>query len=245
MSSERLHTKSFLVPDTREFDSVPVPPQLPEGWFTGEASGEQTRQAERLEYNVFLAAGFCDPSDTGRVAEFEPWRDATRFQVVVSPDGEVQGTVRVMVGTYDSLPVGKFDRDLAYPADPVVEYASLALPPHQRKVGIAEALYRSVWMHAIRANASGLVAIAETWLFGILNDTYNFGFIQLGPSRWYMGGECLPIGTSMDAVLQRFKRQPTFFRWLSSEIDLRDLDESDLRGTVQDVRSSSDPAHHG
>lgn len=239
MNNERHAVQSILLPDDREFDSVPVPLQLPSDWFTGEASGDQISQAERLEYDVFLAAGFCEPSDNGRVADFEPWRDITRFQVVVSPDGVVQGTVRVMVGEYASLPVGKFVRDVAYPSDPVVEYASLALPPDQRKAGIAEALYRSVWMQAIRHNATGLVAIAETWLFGILNDMYNFGFVQLGPSRWYMGGECLPIGTSMDAVLQRFKRQPTFFRWLSSEIDLRDLTESDLRGTVNEVRFSA------
>lgn len=240
MNSHAKHRDlAHILPDEREFDSVPVPPQVPSDWFTGEASGDQVAKAERLEYEVFLAAGFCEPSATGRVAEFEPWRDVTRFQVVVSPDGVVQGTVRVMVGEYGELPVGKFVRDFPYPPDPVLEYASLALPPQQRKAGIAEALYRSVWMQAIRHDASGLVAIAETWLFKILNDTYNFGFVPLGPARWYMGGECLPIGTSMDAVLQRFKRQPTFFKWLSSEIDLRDLAEPDLRETVTAVRDSA------
>jgi len=240
--SRRKHTLQFSpdLTDDRPFDSVPVPPDLQSGWTVKQAEGAEVAAAEELEYRVFTDAGFCERSPKRRVPDFEKWRDYSSFQVAVDPNGEVCGTVRTMIGDYEHLPVGSFERELEYPADPVLEYASLALDPDHRGTGVSEALYRAVWSQAVRHNAGGLVAIAETWLLDLLNDVYNFGFVQLGPSRWYMGGECLPIGTALAPLLERFKRQPTFFAWFSSELDLRDLTESDLRRTVTDARVTSE-----
>lgn len=226
-------------PADREFDSVPVPPDVPVGWRTTDATPAQALEAERLEYEVFLAAGFCDPSPQHRAHEFDPWRGTSRFQVVVSPDGTVQGAVRLMVGAYAQLPVGAFERTVPVPADPVLEYASLAVSADQRRTGVAEALYRAVWQQALREGVEGIVAIGEGWLVEILNGVYNFGFRQLGPSRWYMGGDCFPMGTEISALLERLKRQPSFFRWVSSEIDLRDLPEPAVREAVRTVRSTT------
>jgi hypothetical protein len=227
--------------DERAFDTVPVPADLPPGWSVTTASGVLVARAEQLEYRIFHAAGFCDESADRRVAEFEPWRDASSFKVVLSGTGEVRGAVRTLIGNYDRLPVGKFERSSPYPGDPVLEYASLAVPITERGAGVAEALYRAVWQDALRSGVEGLVAIGEDWLLRILNGVYGFGFEQLGPSEWYMGGDCFPMGTGMRELTDRLTRQPSFFRWVSAEIDLRDLPSPATREAVRQLREGPGP----
>ncbi len=96
-----------------------------------------------------------------------------------------------MIGDYEHLPVGSFERELEYPADPV-----LRVRGHWRSTQIianwcSEALYRPCGRRGA-AQRGRARRPAETWLLDLLNDVANFGFVQLGPSRWYMGGECLP-----------------------------------------------------
>jgi hypothetical protein len=61
------------------------------------------------------------------------------------------------------------------------------------------------------------------------------GFIQLGPSRPYMGGDCFPMGCEFSQLIRRLKRQPSFFRWAAQQIDLRDLPEPTVREAVASV----------
>ena len=210
-------------PNELGFDKAPVPPSLPAGWVTETATGARISEAEHIEYEVFRAAGFCESSPLGRVREFEPWRSDSRFKVVLEPDGVLHGTVRYLVGPYHDLPVGSFPAVAGGLADPVLEYASLAVPEHARGTGVSEALYRAVWLEAMRQGVGGVAAIGESWLMQILNDYYDLGFEQLGPSRWYMGGDCFPMGTTLPAVLSRLERQPSFRAWVFSEIDLREM----------------------
>ena len=227
------------VPEQTPFDTVPVPPDLPPGWRVVGAGDSHVDDAERLEYEVFLAAAFCEASAESRVAEFEPWREASAFEVVLSETGEVRGAVRIIVGPYDLLPVGKFGRDRPWPDDPVLEYASLAVSTRERGAGVAEALYRAVWQQSLRLGVEGIVAIGESWLLDILNGVYDFGFQQLGPSHWYMGGDCFPMGTSIRDLIARLRNQPSFFRWVSAEIDLRDLPTPLVRDAVRDLRAGT------
>lgn len=220
----------------RPYDSVRVPAELPPGWQVGPVTGHSLITAERLEYQVFLNAGFCSASEHERVEEYEPWRETSEFVAVTSPGGTVEGVVRMLFGTYDDLPVGKFQRDDPYPPDPVLEYASLSVKPECRNTGVAEWLYRAVWQQVLRHGANGMVAIGEAWLMDILNDIYGLGFERLGTSAWYMGGECFPMGTGVSELIERLKRQPSFFRWASAEIDLRDLPRPDVRSAVDDLR---------
>lgn len=205
------------------FDVVPVPPQLPDGWKAETAGGSHIAVAERLEYEVFLEAGFCAESFSGRVGEYEPWRSGSRFMVVLDDTRTVRGTVRYLIGRYEDLPVGSFPAEAPRPPDPLLEYASLAVPVGSRGTGVTEALYRAVWLEAMRRGARGVVAIGEQWLLDVLNGVFSLGFSQLGPSRWYMGGECFPMGTTITAVLSRLEHQPAFRQWVFSEIDLRDM----------------------
>jgi hypothetical protein len=204
------------------------------------AEGDQVAVAERLEYQVFVEIGYCEPSPSGRAEEFDPWRDESRFKVVLDTGGRIRGVVRELYGSYDDLPVGSFPRWDDYPPDPVFEYASLAVPRSARNAGIAEGLYRSVWQDALRVGAPGLVAIGAHWLLDILNGAYDLGFGQLGPGRHYMGSECLPVGTSMSDLLTRLKNQPRFFRWATEEIDLRELPVSEFRSAVASSRRGTD-----
>lgn len=225
------------ISDDRPFDSVPVPPDLPDGWELTTATGEQIGQAEQLEYRVFSAVGFCAPSDSGRAEEFDRWRQASSFRIVVSDTGEIMGVVRVIFGAYADLPIGSFPQYREYPPDPILEYASLAVRDDVRHTGVAEALYRGVWQDAIRMGAGGIAAIGATWLLTILNDVHNFGFEELGEGRFYMGGDCIPIGTAIGCLVERFKRQPSFFQWMTAEVDLRDLPTPSVRSAVADVRA--------
>jgi len=106
-----------------------------------------------------------------------------------------------------------------------------------------------MWADAIRLRARGVVAIGEQWLLDLLNG-YDFGFAQLGGSRWYMGGECFPMGTSLSHVARRLSaNQPDFWAWLVSELDVRErplITFADERDAVIDLtRAPSERAKEG
>ncbi|MCB0954394.1 MAG: hypothetical protein KDB13_17055 [Microthrixaceae bacterium] len=200
------------------------------------ATADQFEPAERLEYEVFEEIGFCRTSSLGRVEEFDEWRDRSEFRVVTDDADVIKGVVRVLLGQYDDLPIGSFPKYRDYPPDPILEYASLAVPVDVRRSGVAEALYRGVWQDAIRSGAGGIAGIGAPWLLDILNGVYNFGFEQLGEGRYYMGGDCIPVGTAVRCLIQRLKNQPSFFQWVTAEVDLRDLPNPGVRDAVADVR---------
>lgn len=171
--------------------------------------------AERLEYDIFRAEGFCMGSDTGRAVEYDRWRVASRFHVVIDDTGATVGCVRTLDGRYEDLPIGHFERTDAEPGDPVCEYASLAVEPDSRSRGAAEALYRSVWIEARRSNMNGLVAVVERWLLELLHDHYGFAFTQLGPEEFYMGGLCLPVGVPFERLESQLQSdRPGLWRYL-------------------------------
>jgi hypothetical protein len=208
---------------TERFDWVGRPAPPPEGCFVGVATGDLVERARRLEYEVFVEQGYCDPSPVSRIAEYGPWEHRSQFHVVVSPADELMAAVRTTIGSYDSLPVGSFRRDDEYPAGEVLEFASLVAPRSARGAGGVEALFQSVLQDTILRGLDGLVAIGEQWLLDLLNDVYDFRFRQLGPSRWYMGGECFPMGTSMRDLLRHLSaNQPTLLDWFLDGLDLRD-----------------------
>ena len=221
--------------------SVTTPVLLADDWRVEVVdSGPLFESAERIEYEVFLEKEFCAESATGRAAEYEPWRRLSTFQVAIAPDGSIGGVIRVMFGPYGDLPVGKFERKITYPVDPVAEIASLAVPRQWRRhAGVAEALYREAWSGAVRQRATGLVAIGENWLLDLLNLGYDFGFVILGETHWYMGGDCFPIGAGLGDMARRMSRnQPEFWAWFSDRLDLRDrtaLTTADGRETVIDL----------
>lgn len=143
---------------------------------------------------------------------------------VVTTGERVLGIVRTLVGAFSDLPIATFEAE--WESDAVLEYASLAVAADARKLGITEALFRSVWHQAWQAGC-GVVAITEEWLFKVLRDHYAFNFRQLGPSKWYLGGECLPIGATYTAAYQRLPlERPKLWSYLLE--GLNDQERSQL-----------------
>lgn len=175
------------------------PPAMAEGYRATVIDRDDPRfeQAERLEHDVFVASGYCEASELGRVAEYEPWRDVSVFVAVEDTvAGRIVGSVRVLCGPYAELPIGEFEREPGHGlGDPVCEYVATAVAPEARARGVAEELWRSVWTHARRSGVAGLVGLVDPWLHERLNEWYGFTFRQLGEARWYMGGNVRPIGT--------------------------------------------------
>jgi len=175
------------------------PPQLPDGFtlICVSATDAFFASLEELEYSVFLDSGYVEPNTFKRVLEYDPWIDRSEFLAVLDQNHEAVGCVRVLIGDYASLPLGRLERTVYDLPDPVCEYASLAVSPHKRSTGVAEELYRAVWLHARAHGASGLVALVDPWLHELLRDYYGFPFERLGPTTRYMGGDVHPIGMSL------------------------------------------------
>lgn len=206
---------------------IEQPPGLPEGWVLTTADDELFPTAERIEYEVFLESGYCAESPTGRAVEYDPWRDISRYWIVKNAEGDIRGVVRVIHGTYEDLPVSVFERDTTFPEDPLLEMASLAVLPDERSTGVAQELYRGAFMDAVRSGMSGVVGIGELWTLKLFTDL-GLPFRQLGPSRWFMGGNCIPIGASIKEILDGLPDNPSIMEWGLQEIDLRETNGPDL-----------------
>jgi hypothetical protein len=190
--------------------SVEPPPALDDGHQVVVLSPGDAGDAERLEYQVFHAAGFCEPSPTGTCVEYELYRDRSLFHCVIDSVGRTVAVVRSIVGAYDDLPVGSFPRQEGYPDDPVMEWATLAVADGVRGTGMAEALYKSSWYRAMRETDGRCVAIISDWVLELFRSGYGFPFRQLADARWYMGDWCYPVGVDGDAMLDMLADQPRF-----------------------------------
>ena len=140
------------------------PPPIPDGYTMTLASHGHPLFAsmQRLEYEVFLGAGYVDDNDTDRVLEYDPWLEMSKLLAVLDDNEEVVGVVRVRLGPYAALPLAKIERRVFGLADPVCEYASLAISPHARSTGVAEELYRAVSKAQVPVTRPDLAA----WMFG-------------------------------------------------------------------------------
>ncbi len=193
------------------------PRPLQDDYEVGMISSEHDlyRLATRLEYEVFLASGYIKPNAAGCVLEYAEWNALSKFLAVVDVNRQPIGVVRVLLGDYSALPLAKLERTDYSLADPVCEYASLAVDPSKRSTGVAEELYRAVWRHAEHEGATALVALVDPWLHSLLRDYYGFPFEQLGPPMYYMGGDVRPIGMAVDIPYEVLpSTRPELWDWL-------------------------------
>lgn len=228
---------------TSKQDAIEVPPGLPNGWRLTIATADQFETAERIEYEVFSESGYCSPSERNRVEEYEGWRDVSDFWIVETDKEDIMGVVRVIRGNFVDLPAAVFDRWEPFPADPVLEMASLAVLPDARSTGVAEELYRGGFMDAVRSNMTGVVGIGADWTLRLFTDL-GMPFRQIGPSRWYMGGECIPIGAHVGEIIQSLRDNPSMLEWGAREIDLRDVETKRTTPSSDDVAVSSPSSNH-
>lgn len=213
-------------------DPVGRPPALPDGWTVDiVTSGPMFAAAETLEYEVFRASGFAEPSDTGRTSELEAWRSTSSFHVVIDANGVPAGVVRSLVGPFDELPVAQLEGITEPPPDPVCEYATLAIRRECRQTGVAEALYPSVWKHARRTPATGLVAIVEPWLHSLLSNHYALGFSPISPPQFFMGGTVIAISAPFGVLEHRLpSERPLLWEYFIQGVPTAELARWGLSG---------------
>lgn len=162
------------------------------------ATGRLWDEAASFQYEQFLTQGFCAPSTQKRVEEYDEWSDRSVFHVV--HDGlEIRGVIRTITAPYDELPVAKVaTRTGDFPPDQCCEFASFTVASDsRRRTGVAESLFRSALMQAVDDRATSVVAVVVPSLFHLLRRFYGFPFVELGPAKYYMGSDSLPIGLTL------------------------------------------------
>lgn len=177
--------------------------------------GDIWMEAEAFVYERYVSLGYADHSSRRRVEELSRWHDHSRFHAVVADDGEFIGTVRTILGPYQNLPVGQFERTNFDDPNPLCELSSLVVKKEFGGTGVLDHLFRAGWADALRLGARGIVALIDTWIFDVLCDLYCMPFSQLGEPHYHMGGDVVPVvmSTSQSAMSQIAHHNPDFYRW--------------------------------
>jgi hypothetical protein len=164
---------------------------------------------------MYLSIGYTQPSSKHQVEELARWADRSTFFAVVDPDDDIVGTIRVIYGNYDELPVSQFERTDFTHADPLCELSSLVVDNKVRSTGVLEHLFRAGWAETLRSGASAIVALVDTWLFDAFRDAYALPFVQLGEPHFHMGGNVVPVAlsTAPEAYEEVAFHNPHFMRW--------------------------------
>ena len=186
-------------------------------------SGDLWDAAAAFQYEQFLREGFCAPSPHRRVEEYDEWSDRSIFHVV--HDGrDIHGVIRTITDQYDCLPVAKVaQRPADFPPDDCCEFASFTISKESRRgTGVPESLFRSALMRAVEDEATSVVAVVVPTLFFLLRRFYGFPFLELGPAKFYMGSDSLPIGLTLLGCAETLARESRvnyqwFFGGLTTE----------------------------
>ncbi|MCU1370086.1 MAG: Acetyltransferase family protein [Ilumatobacteraceae bacterium] len=177
--------------------------------------GDLWMQAEAFVYERYVSLGYADHSSRRRVEELARWHDHSRFHAIVDDTGEFVGSVRTILGPYQDLPVGQFERTNFDDPNPLCELSSLVVRQDYGGSGVLDHLFRAGWADALRLGARGIVALIDTWIFDVLCDLYCMPFSQLGEPHFHMGGDVVPVvmSTSQSAMSQIAHHNPDFYRW--------------------------------
>ena len=191
-------------------------------------------RAEAFVYDVFRTSGFCAESSRRHVEETEPWRPGSTLHVITDDGeghtpGDVVGVVRTISGTFDALPVARFEPEVPVPSGVLCEIGSLAVKSDQRGLGVANELHRAAFTAGIRNRCAGFCFLIEEWMFDFFADHYGLPVRRLAPPRHFMGGDIVPTGMWMPEMLEVIaERRPHVYSWavedlgemLHAELDL-------------------------
>lgn len=174
--------------------------------------------AAAFVYEEYLSRGWCHQSANRRVPEHEPWADVSTYHVINDAERGIVGTLRTVVGEFDSLPIAKqFPRTLDWPPDPCCEFGEFVVASGARKLQATSYLHRSALEVGVKSGAKSVVAVVETPLLRLLRDGYGFPFVQTGNSQTYMGGKCIPIATTYKGIAESiFELSREMYDWLFS-----------------------------
>jgi hypothetical protein len=190
-------------------------------------------RAEQFVYDVFRTSGFCAESPRRHVEESEPWREGSTLHVItddgdhgreVGRDGDepgaVVGVVRTILGTFDELPVSRFDPAVAVPGGVLCEIGSLAVKSDQRGMGVANELHRAAFLAGIRERCDGFCFLIEEWMFDFFAGVYGLPVRRLAPPSHFMGGDIVPTGMWMPEMLRVIARvRPHVYRWAVEDLE--------------------------
>jgi hypothetical protein len=167
-----------------------------------------------------VAEGFIEPSARRVVEEYVHLDAQSRWYLAVR-DGEPAGVLRMIASAPSLVPaVRHFSVDPAMLADlgqqRYAEVGTLALAEAHRGTDTGLHLYRAAYRDSVRNGVTAWVGVLEQWLLEHLV-SFGFPFAAMGPSRHYMGGDCLPVVmlfSDVDSTLGRV--DPTLHAWITS-----------------------------
>ena len=204
--------------------------------------GDRWMDAEAFVYERYVKIGFTSESSRKQVEELARWADSSRFHAIVNEDDQIVGTIRSIFGTYDSLPVGQFERVDFDDEDPLCELSSVVVDPTVRSSGILEHLFRAGWADARRFGAKAVVCLIDRWLVDVFRNTYCLPFVPIGVPHYHMGGNVIPLtmATSREAMMEIARNNPDYWLWNLEVLTPDEVTAFDLDGLVPtEVPSSS------
>jgi hypothetical protein len=176
--------------------------------------------ARSLEHDVFVAEGFIARS-AGRVVEEYEHLDGQSRWYLAERDGEAAGVLRMIASAPSLVPaVHSFSVEPAMRSEleqqRYAEVGTLALAERHRGTDTGLHLYRAAYRDSVREGVTAWVGVLERWLLEHLV-SFGFPFAAMGPSRYYMGGDCLPVVMlfrDVDPTLGR--ADPALHAWMTS-----------------------------
>lgn len=159
-------------------------------------------EALRIEYEVFLKAGYISQNEFGRAVEYDKY-PLSRFLVALV-DGEAAGVIRLI--TDPTGPVGKMNlptlKDFEvwpsayetlrrYSPHEILEVGTLAITRKYRGGDVIRELLYAVITECLDRKIRCAVACIDEHFYKVLARR-KLPFRQIGPARLYMGSMTIP-----------------------------------------------------
>jgi predicted GNAT family N-acyltransferase len=166
--------------------------------------------ARALEHDVFVAEGFT-PASEHRVVEEYGYLDGQSRWLLAERDGETAGVLRLMAAEPHLVPAVRHFAPFPGAHDVLAgeryaEVGTLAVAEDHRGSDVGLHLYREALRLSLQEGVTAWVAVLEQWLLEHMAAS-GFHFEPMGPSRFYMGGECLPVRMILRDALVRLRQQ--------------------------------------
>ena len=229
-----------LAPTGRTLESGPSvsgrPPELLDGHeLLVISGGDRWMDAEAFVYDCYVKLGYTSESSRKQVEELVRFAEHSRFHAVVNEHGHIIGTTRVIFGTFDTLPVGKFTRIDFFDEEPMAELSSIVVDPSVRSTGVIEHLYRSGWADAITNGARTITGLGERWMLDTFRRSYALPFVPCGVPEYYMGGDVIPMTMSVRPNIMRetARCNPQFWLWAVERLTPEQIEELGYGETIE------------
>ena len=219
------------------------PSQLPAGCNIAViAGGDQMVEAEAFVYESYLSLGYTAESGRKLVTELAPFAERSRFHAALDPSGKIIGVVRLIFGSFDTLPVGRFTRVDFLDDEPMAELSSFVIDPQVGATGVFEHLWRAAWADAVTSGAHTIAQLGERWVLDLLRDRFALPFVPSGIPEYYMGSEVMPMtmATRPRAMSETAQHNPEFWLWILESLTHEQVAELGYEATVDLAQSRMD-----